>query len=229
VAHGDAHINLYRACEVAKQDIPEVVISFGNFVYRAVRAQKKDDRRFEGFESPTYFPLAEITGEINVRRELLRKLPEQKGDIELEAEYDNSVAFIQQFPGLDPKTFEHYLNGVGCHGIIIQTFGAGNVANLDPYTFIPFIQKATEKGMPVIITSQYPPDPGSHTKYAPAKAPVGVGAIHAGNMTLAAAVAKFQWVLAKVRSRPDWEQMKPLEKRDLVKKLMVEESVVGEF
>ena len=30
VAYGDAHVNLYRACAVAKMDIPEVVISFGS-------------------------------------------------------------------------------------------------------------------------------------------------------------------------------------------------------
>src|SRR5205823_5806287 len=83
VPYGDAHVNLYRACEVAKKDIPEVMICFGNFAFRAVRAQKKDDRRFEGFESPTYGPLVEITGEINVRTELIRKLPEKPRDIHL--------------------------------------------------------------------------------------------------------------------------------------------------
>jgi len=64
VSHGDARINLLRAFKVAETDIAEVVISFGDFVFRGCRAQKKDERRFDAFESPAYFPLANITQEI---------------------------------------------------------------------------------------------------------------------------------------------------------------------
>jgi L-asparaginase len=233
VAYGDAHVNLYRACEVAKKDIPEVVISFGNFVYRAVRAQKKDDRRFEGFESLTYPPLAEITGEINVRRELIRTLPGRKRDIQLKAEFESSILIVPQFPGLEPDFFEHLSHdadgGHTCSGVIVQTLGAGNVTSEHPYSFIPFVERAYRQGIPVIVTSQYPPDPGTHTKYTPAEAPIKAGAIHAGNMTLAAAVAKFRWVLADVLRRQGWQQLSPGNKRKLVSKLMVEKSVVGEF
>jgi L-asparaginase/Glu-tRNA(Gln) amidotransferase subunit D len=233
VAHGDAHVNLYRACEVAKKDIPEVVISFGNFVYRAVRAQKKDDRRFEGFESPTYPPLAEITGEINVRTELLRRLPEANVDIDLRAKFERSILIVPQFPGLEPGFFEHLLNDgdsqQACHGVIVQTLGAGNVTSEAPYSFIPFVGRAYARGIPVVVTSQYPPDPGSHTMYTPAEAPIKAGAIHAGNMTLAAAVAKFRWVLADVFQRKGWHDISPEEKRNLVSKLMVEEAIIGEF
>jgi L-asparaginase len=233
VAYGDAHVNLYRACAVAKMKIPEVVISFGNFVYRAVRAQKKDDRRFDGFESPTYPPLAEITGEINVRRELLRPLPKHQRDITLRADFATAVLMVPQFPGLEPNFFEHLVpEGDAqqrCNGVIVQTLGAGNVASEMPYSFISFVERAYRQGIPVIVTSQYPPDPGTHTKYTPAEAPISAGAIHAGNMTLAAAVTKFRWVLAIVLRRKSWRQMAPEDKRKLVSKLMVEKSVVGEF
>jgi L-asparaginase len=233
VVYGDAHVNLYRACEVAKKDIPEVVISFGNFVYRAVRAQKRDDRRFDGFESPTYPPLAEITGEINVRRELLRVLPKHKRDIRLRAEFEHSILIVPQFPGLEPGFFEHLLrDGDGehaCSGVIVQTLGAGNVTSEEPYSFIPFVERAYRQGIPVIVTSQYPPDPGTHTKYTPAEAPIRAGAIHAGNMTLAAAVTKFRWVLADVLHSKDWRRLAPANKRNLVSKLMVEKSIIGEF
>ncbi|MGH9929692.1 MAG: asparaginase domain-containing protein [Pyrinomonadaceae bacterium] len=233
VAYGDAHVNLYRACEVAKKRIPEVVISFGNFVYRAVRAQKKDDRRFDGFESPTYPPLAEITGEFSVRSELLRTVPKKVKDIRLRAEFETSILIVPQFPGLEPGFFDHLLldnqGGQPCLGVIVQTLGAGNVASEEPYSFIPFVERAYQAGIPVIVTSQYPPDPGSHTKYTPAEAPIKAGAIHAGNMTQAAAVAKFRWVLANVRHMRNWHNMQPDKKRTLVSKLMVEKSVIGEF
>lgn len=231
VPYGDAHVNLYRACEVALKDIPEVVICFGNFVYRAVRAQKKDDRRFEGFESPTYPPLAEITGEITIRRELLRPLPSRKRSIDLRAEFESSVLIVPQFPGLEPSFFDHLLpdEASPCKGVIVQTLGAGNVASQAPYSFIPFVQRAYERGIPVIVTSQYPPDPGSHTKYTPAEAPLKAGAIHAGNMTQSAAVTKFRWVLAQISKRRDWRKLSPEGKRSLVTHMMVEKPIVGEF
>jgi L-asparaginase len=233
VAYGDAHVNLYRACEVAKKDIPEVVISFGNFVYRAVRAQKRDDRRFDGFESPTYPALAEITGEINVRSELVRPLSEHKRDIQLKADFESSILIVPQFPGLEPSFFEHLLKaGDGAHscsGVIVQTLGAGNVASEPPYSFISFVERAYRQGIPVIVTSQYPPDPGTHTKYTPAEAPLKAGAIHAGNMTLPAAVTKFRWVLADVLHRKGWGSLSAEHKRKLVAKLMVEKPIVGEF
>jgi L-asparaginase/Glu-tRNA(Gln) amidotransferase subunit D len=61
VPHGDARVNLLRACKVATTDIAEVVIAFGEYVFRGCRAQKKDERRFDAFESPAEFPLATIT------------------------------------------------------------------------------------------------------------------------------------------------------------------------
>src|ERR1700730_5424244 len=64
-------VNLYQACEVAKTNIPEVAGSLESYVYRSVRAQKKDDRHFEAFESPSYPPLAELTSGVHVGRELL--------------------------------------------------------------------------------------------------------------------------------------------------------------
>ena len=233
VPYGDAHVNLYRACEVAKMSIPEVVICFGNFVFRAVRAQKKDDRRFEGFESPTYPAIAEITGEINVRSELIRPLPRRERDINLKAEFESSILIVPQYPGLEPSFFDHLLpeeeQSPLCKGVIVQTLGAGNVANEDPYSFIPFVGRAYARGIPVIVTSQYPPDPGSHTKYTPAEAPIRAGAIHAGNMTQAAAVTKFRWILAQVSRRSSWAHKPPEEKKAIVTRLMVNKALIGEF
>ena len=73
VAHGDALTNLYRACRVAQKPIPEVVIVFGNHVFRASRAQKMDEKRFEAFESPAYPALAVISEHVELRTEYLRK------------------------------------------------------------------------------------------------------------------------------------------------------------
>lgn len=203
VLHGDARVNLNRACRVALQAIPEVVIAFGATVLRACRAQKTDDKDFEGFESPNYYPLAYITEEIELREDLLRKAPEEEKDIDFRGKFTDRVLLIQQYPGLTPDFFDGVLEKIVagqedyCHGIIIQTLGAGNVATREPYSFIPFISEAIRHGVAVIITSIYPPRPQGHTEYRTAIAPIEAGAIYAGNMTAAAALTKFSWVLAQ--------------------------------
>jgi L-asparaginase/Glu-tRNA(Gln) amidotransferase subunit D len=41
IPHGDARVSLLRAFKVALTDLAEVVICFGDFVFRGCRAQKK--------------------------------------------------------------------------------------------------------------------------------------------------------------------------------------------
>ncbi len=231
VAYGDAHSNLYRACEIALLGIHEVLISFGNFAFRAVRAQKKDDRKLDGFESPTWPPLVEITENVTVYDgELLRKpRPDRGADIQLRSEFERGILVIPQHPGVDPRMYFPIVDGLGCKGVILQTLGAGNVADKEPYSFIPFIDRASRLGIPVIVTSQYPPERGSYAKYGPAIRPLEAGAIHAGNMTQSAAIVKFQWILADVLRRPEWPGLAPVERKELVRELMVVQQVVGEF
>jgi L-asparaginase len=234
VYHGDARTNLYRAVLAAQTGIPEVTICFGDYLFRACRAQKKDDRRFDGFESPTYPPLAIMAEDLIVREELIRAIPHPGADIELRAAFASGVLEITQYPGLETEFFMSVLQpglveGLPrCKGIIIQTLGAGNVATRDPYSFLPFVRQAVSLGIPVLVTSQYPPDPESYKKYAPAAAPIKAGAIHAGNMTSAAAVAKFRWVLAQIEADSACE-FTPSARVELVKRMMVEKDYVGEL
>lgn len=229
--YGDARTNLYRAVLTAQQNLHEVTICFGDRVFRACRAQKRDDQRFEGFESPTYPELAIITEEVNVRHELLRDKPHPGLDIQLQDRFVEGVLEIAQHPGLEPKFFSEVLNHVNrgngprCNGVIIQTLGAGNIATREPYSLLGFVQQTVkELKIPVLITSQYPPDAESYKKYSPAQAPVDAGAIHAGTMTSAAALVKFCWVLAQVQSISS-----PEDRIDQVRRMMVEVDYVGEL
>lgn len=229
--HGDARTNLYRAVLTAQESLHEVVICFGDRVFRACRAQKRDDQRFDGFESPTYPELALITDEVNIRRELLRPAPHPGVDIQLQNKFMSGVLEISLYPGLEPDFFMSLLRpfddgqGPRCNGVIIQTLGAGNIATRDPYSFLPFVRRTVhEQKIPVLVTSQYPPDPESYKKYSPAKEPVDVGAIHAGNMTSATAVSKFRWVLAQVEGIAD-----DVARIDQVRRMMIEIDYVGEL
>lgn len=102
VQHGDARINLIRAAKVAQEDIAEVVISFSDYVYRACRTQKKDERRFDAFESPALYPIADITGSILIHPGARKLNHNEAGDIDLRPDFAEGILQVNLIPGLKP-------------------------------------------------------------------------------------------------------------------------------
>lgn len=201
VHHGDARVNLIRACKVALEDIGEVVIAFGDYVFRGCRAQKKDEARFDAFESPGQFPLGYITEEILVNPIVHRRAP---GYVpELQARFAGGVLQVSLIPGLRSKLVAPAIEADECKGVILQSFGAGNVPDEEPYGFTDLITECVELRKPVIVTSQFPANSTLHTAYAPGRRAVEAGAIPTSNMTGSCAVAKFRWALAQAEGNPD--------------------------
>lgn len=195
VAHGDARVNLIRACKVCSTQLAEVAIVFGEFIFRGCRAQKKDERRFDAFESPALFPLGYVTEEI-LLHPLATRRPASPKPLEFSPHFAEGVLQVSLIPGLRPSLLQPILASPECTGIILQSFGAGNVPDEAPYSFRELIERATDLLKPVIVTSQFPANETLHTAYRPGRAAIEAGAIPTGNMTSSCAVAKFRWVLA---------------------------------
>jgi L-asparaginase len=202
VPHGDARINLVRAVRVATEDLYEVAICFGDFVFRGCRAQKKDEKKFDAFESPAFFPIADITEQILFHNRAKRKGGpfEPTGEIDFRPEFELGLIQISLIPGLLPDQFMPIIEADKLKGIILQSFGAGNVPSEGEFSFGNLISVAKQKNIPVIITSQFPANSTLHSMYRPGMRARERGAIPTGNMTNAAASAKFRWVLARVNA-----------------------------
>jgi L-asparaginase/Glu-tRNA(Gln) amidotransferase subunit D len=70
------------------------------------------------------------------------------------------------------------------------------------FSFLELIEEAVHvRGIPVILTSQFPANSTTTTAYEPGVRAREAGAIPTGNMTSAAAVAKFRWVLAQANGQ----------------------------
>jgi L-asparaginase len=227
VVHGDARINLVRACRVALEPIAEVVISFGDFVFRGCRAQKKHEKRFDAFESPAFPPLAYITETIDMQPIARERRDNGRGEIEFLPHFEKGILQITLIPGLEPDLLRPAIESDKCQGVILQSFGAGNVPNAPSYSFIPIIREMVEKDKPVIITSQFPGGSALDSPYILGRIAVEAGAIPTGNMTYAAAAAKFRWVLAKVREEIEEKKIASSDKIDQVRRLMTE-NIIGE-
>lgn len=205
--HGDTRDNLIRSCFVAahKPPIREVQILFADLVLRAVRAEKADDRLFEGFRSPAWPPLARVTEHLLINDYALKgrpKTPSQR--FEFRPELANSIVVVPIIPGLRPDLYRRIVADAkrrgGVDGVILTTPGVGNIPSTEGYSFRPFIQEAVRAGIPVLIASQVPINPYTQAQYEMARVPEEFGAILTGNITTTAAVAKFSWVIGCVKS-----------------------------
>ena len=196
VKYGDARVNILRACNLATMDLAEVVICFGDYVFRGCRAQKKDEKKFDAFESPAYFPIGYISGKIELTP--LAKTKRKVYDIVFKPDFEKGISLVNLIPGLEPELIRPSIEMEQCNGLILQSFGAGNVPHEDKLSFIPLIEEAVELNKPVIITSQFPGHSTLGTEYEAGIIAHKAGAIPTGNMTSTAAVVKFRWVLAEV-------------------------------
>jgi L-asparaginase type I len=202
VIHGDARINLVRAVRVALESIAEVVICFGDHVFRGCRTQKRDERRFAAFDSPALYPLADITERIMVHPSA-RRVRSHVAPIDFRPNFDCDIIQISLIPGLRPKSLVPLLDPVSCDGVVLQSFGAGNLPDSGEYSFESFIREGVARAIPIIITSQFPANSTMRTAYEPGVRAVAAGAIPTGNMTNACATVKFRWVLRIVHAEID--------------------------
>jgi len=197
IQHGDARVNLVRAFKVAQMDLAEVVITFGDFVFRGCRAQKKDEQKFDAFESPSFFPIGYVTERI-VLTPLAKRIVNNPTPIDFRPDFSGGIIQVSLIPGLEPHFIQRLIETDDCRGLILQSFGAGNVPDDGKYSFAKVIHKATDHGIPTIVTSQFPAHSTFSTQYQTGKAAADAGAMPTGNMTSSCAAAKFRWVLANV-------------------------------
>ncbi len=111
---------------------------------------------------------------------------------------------------------------------MIQSLRVGILKNIGEYNYLPFIEKLTTNGIPVVITSKYPILPEMMDKYEPASGPIDKGAIPAGNMTGSAAFAKLSWLLPQIKRDIANGRIKPQHKLVELQKRLIH-NYIGEI
>ena len=127
----DGRENLITAIEIAaaQEDgspfVPEVCIYFDNKLTRGNRTTKYSAEHFDAFNSPNYPPLAEVGLHLKYNFNLIR-YPAEKKELVVHKSFDNNVAILKLFPGINPKFCKCSYGTEGLRGLIIETFGSGN-------------------------------------------------------------------------------------------------------
>jgi L-asparaginase len=237
IEHGDARTNLLRACLVAcEEQLPEVVVCFGEFILRACRAEKRDDRRFNAFDSPDYPELGYVAEEVHLLPRNFRTSWEQlaRDPVNLKPAFADGIMAVAQLPGARVEGYlrafaDDVTDGRGAplvRGLVVQSLGAANVPSRDDrYSLVPLIVRARELDIPVVVMSEYPVHQRNLARYSPAAAAIHAGAIPTGNMTRAAVVTKLSWVIADIDAQVKAGLLPEGHRSDQVRERMLRDEV----
>jgi L-asparaginase len=127
----DGRENLITAIEIAAAKsngsaiVPEVCIYFDSELTRGNRTTKFSAEHFDAFNSPNYPPLAEVGLHLkyNVNHILY---PPENSKLKVYRRFDNNVAILKLFPGINRNLVQAIINIKGLRALIIETYGSGN-------------------------------------------------------------------------------------------------------
>jgi L-asparaginase len=187
----DARRNLLDAFRVATEtDIREVTLVFNSKIIRGNRAKKFREVEFEAFESVGMLPLGIVEHDIRMSGE---KYHDKKGQLKFFDRLQEGVTIVKITPGMNPKIIPELIN-LGYKGLVLEGYGAGNVP-IEEKSLISEIKKATEKEIPIVVSTQAAIGCSWMYLYECGKKALAAGAIPGHDMISETAMTKLMWAL----------------------------------
>jgi glutamyl-tRNA(Gln) amidotransferase subunit D len=198
----DAAMNAICAVTAAKSDIAEVcVVMHGSTsddycsIHRGTRVRKMHTSRRDAFQSINQRPI----GRVNyLSRSVETFIPyRRRGEAKLAVmdRLEPRCALVKYTPGASPEVLNYYIDK-GYKGIVLEGTGLGHVAS----NWIDSIKRATDAGIPVVVTSQCLRGRICDRVYDTGRYMLDAGAIEGEDMLPEVALVKLMWVLG---NRPD--------------------------
>ena len=204
---GDGRMNLVFAIKTAQLDIAEVCIVLGPQVIRGSRAKKVEASFLNTFESPNCPPIADYRREVQLAD---HRLVRRKRTLVCKPEFDSNVIMVTLYPGM-PEAYLDAILDADPHGIVLRTFGPGMMSK----DVFPWLQKVTQREIPIVITSQAIRGKVDLHKYRKQLVLEQLGIISGKDINFECAVVKLMWALTQAKT--------PRRIRDLMEKSLVGE------
>ncbi|MEW6328871.1 MAG: Glu-tRNA(Gln) amidotransferase subunit GatD [Candidatus Micrarchaeota archaeon] len=176
------------------------------YAHRGTKVRKMHASRRDAFRSINETPIAKVFSDGRI--EMLGAC-KKRGDseVKVEDELEEKVALIKVYPGVNPEVMDFYI-GRGYKGIVIEGTGMGHVpTTIKEFSLIPKIKEASDKGIPVCITTQCLYGRVHSSVYANQREILKAGGIHCEDMLPEVAYIKLMWALGKSRN---FEEVKKL-------------------
>lgn len=176
--------------------VPEVGLFFHHKLYRGNRTTKVSAASFEAFASPNCEPLAQVNGlGVSVNWPLVLR-PTSIAEFRIHRNLDTThVACLRVFPGIKPEMVDAVLRLPDLRGLILETFGMGNIPGGVGGRLTQVVSDAVERGVIVVNVSQCVSGFVSPV-YAPGAKLGRVGVIFGLDLTAEAALTKLSYLLA---------------------------------
>ena len=196
----DAKENLITAIQIAslqekgKPVFNEVCLYFEYKLYRGNRTTKISAEHFNAFASPNFPELAESGVHLKVNKELLIKKNGAK-KLKVNATFDDNVAIIKLFPGINKNVLSAVLKTPNLKGIVLETYGCGNAPTLD--WFISDLSDAIKNNICVINVTQCSGGSVNMGQYETSTQLKNIGIVSGKDITTEAAVTKLMYLLGQ--------------------------------
>jgi glutamyl-tRNA(Gln) amidotransferase subunit D len=194
----DASMNAICAATVAVSDIAEVcLVMHGTTsddycsIHRGTRVRKMHTSRRDAFQSINQPPIGCVD---YLSRKIRTFIPYQHRDeveLVLADQMESRCALVKYTPGASPEILDYYVDN-GYKGVVLEGTGLGHVAS----DWIASIKRATDAGIPVVVTSQCLRGRICDRVYDTGRYMLEAGAIEGEDMLPEVALVKLMWLLA---------------------------------
>jgi glutamyl-tRNA(Gln) amidotransferase subunit D len=206
----DAATNLIGAVTAAAQaPFAEVTLAMHEnpsdisiAVHRGTKVRKCHTSRRDAFKSVNATPIARIQDrKITMLTQEYRRRDDTR-KLVLKPEFNDKVALIKFYPGMDPATIDWHLEH-GYEGLVLEGTGLGHVSR----RFFEAIRKAVEKGVVVAMTSQCIWGRINMNVYDSGRDLQALGVIPLEDMLPETALVKLMWILGQTSDAKEAERL----------------------
>ena len=200
----DGRENLITAIEIAAEKgnglpaVPEVCIYFDNKLTRGNRTTKMSAEHFDAFYSPNYPPLAEVGLHLKYFNNLIH-YPEKDQKLIVHKTFDNNVAILKLFPGINRKLVQAIIKTEGLRGLIIETYGSGNAPTYQ--WFLDDLKYFIDCGGIILNVTQCHGGSVEMGLYETSRQMLAAGVVSGKDITSEASVTKLMHLLGRYLSR----------------------------